>query len=63
MLEIKLIQNKKEINVKKVKLKKYPFWTNIQFRENYEHINGVNLDVKILKELNYGLNEIKFYRK
>ena len=63
ILEIKLIQNKKEINVKKVKLKKYPFWTNIQFKENYEHINGVNLDVKILKELNYGLNEIKFYRK
>ena len=63
MLEIKLIKNKKEINVKKIKLKKYPFWTNIDFNENFKDINSVNLDVKILKDLNYGLNEIKFYRK
>ena len=63
MLEIKLIKNKKEVNVKKIKLKKYPFWTNIDFNENFKDINSVNLDVKILKDLNYGLNEIKFYRK
>ena len=63
MLEIKLIKNKKEVNVKKIKLRKYPFWTNIDFNENFKDINSVNLDVKILKDLNYGLNEIKFYRK
>ena len=63
MLEIKLIKNKKEVNIKKIKLRKYPFWTNIDFNENFKDINSVNLDVKILKDLNYGLNEIKFYRK
>ena len=63
MLEIKLIKNKKEVNVKKIKLRKYPFWTNIDFNENFKDINSVNLDVKILKDLNYGLNEIKFNRK
>ena len=62
-LEMKLIKNKQETIVKKIKLKKYPFWTNVELNENNNQINSVNIDIQNLKELNFGLNEIKIYRK
>ncbi len=62
-VNLKLINNTREIVSKKVKLNKHPFWTNVLFDKNIEQIDGVIIDVRNLKELNYGLNEIKFYRK
>ena len=62
-VNLKLINNTKEIMSKKVKLNKHPFWTSVSFDKNNEQIDGVIIDVRNLKELNYGLNEIKFYRK
>ena len=62
-LDIEIVKNKNEIISKSIKLKQYPFWTNITFDGVEDQIESVNIDIKNLKKFNYGLNEIKFYRK
>ena len=62
-LDIKFVKDKKEIISKSIKLKQYPFWTNITFDGSKDQIESVNIDIKNLIKFNYGLNEIKFYRK
>ena len=62
-LDIEIVKNKNEIISKSIKLKQYPFWTNITFDGSKDQIESVNIDIKNLIKFNYGLNEIKFYRK
>ena len=56
------IQLKEQNNAykKRVILKKYPFWTIITL--NKKNIDTVIFDISSLKKLNYGINELKFYK-
>ena len=43
-----------------IKLNKYPFWTNIDFK-NVKNVNKIQIDIENLKRRNFGINEIKIY--
>ena len=42
--------------------KKVYFWTKIALDQKQD-INSVIFDISSLKKLNYGINELKFYKK
>lgn len=56
------LNNKGDINNYKIILKQYPFWSTIEFEKN-QFTDEVVIDISKLKKLNFGINEIKLYKK
>ncbi len=59
-LDIVLHTKKSIIKKSSIKLNKYPFWTNIDFK-NVKNVNKIQIDIENLKRRNFGINEIKIY--
>ena len=61
-IKIDFFQKNKLSETKNIILQTYPHWTKINLKNNIE-IDSVKIDVSKLVKDNFGLNEIKFYRK
>jgi len=61
-IKIDFFQKNKLSETKNIVLQTYPHWTKINLKKNIE-IDSVKIDVSKLAKDNFGLNEIKFYRK
>ena len=59
--EVSFFNQGKEIEKKKIYIKKYPFWTTYDLDIPLK-VDKILIDIKSLKKNNYGLNEIKIYR-
>ena len=59
-MNVKLV-NKKEVYLKDIILKKYPFWTEIAI-SNDNPMSELVLEISNLKKFKYGINEIKVYK-
>ena len=62
LIEIEFMNENKTMIKKKVVLRKYPFWTTI-INKNPMMIDKVLINIKDLKDKNFGINEIKLYSK
>ncbi len=62
LIEFEFINENKTMIKKKVVLRKYPFWTTIIIK-NPMMIDKVLINIKDLKNKNFGINEIKLYSK
>ena len=61
-IELIFIKENKVVNKKKIILEKSPFWNTVNFNEELL-ADKIVINIKDLKEKNFGINEIKIYSK
>ena len=60
-LKIRFQNAKNKIYTKNILLNKYPYWTEIILEEDKPSISKIIFDITQLKEMRYGINEIKIF--
>ena len=60
IIELKIRYIDKKIEYKKILIKKYPYWSTLDFKENNQ-ISEIEIDVKKFKERSLGITELKFF--
>lgn len=61
-LELEILNKKNIIYKTNLLLKKYPYWSKLELKTGI-NADGIVINVKNLKIDNYGINEIKIYKK
>ena len=59
---LKFLNKQKVTHEEKVNLKKYPYWSKVQFKEKLSS-DSIVFEIEDLKSNNSGINEIKIFRK